>query len=331
MSDAVLSDVDRRTIANLSIPRNVENLAHELATDPYSPTRSAEVVNQHLSDLKDRGLVVRLGAHRDAAKLAAKLPKKALDLPDEKAEIYVERMQTPRHAWRLEGDLWMLSTDGLDKLREPTGFERTLTLSEYQNVIDQEWARVLRDVEPLEDGSHPPVAGALLEHEFLDWVGPVAEECERIWGERPVLPLAGGAGAADGYENSLVDAINQKTGLGAVVDPWYMALVIVALTDTDTGTTTGDGTHVPTYTGYARKSVAGSDMNAAASGSATNANAITFAACTGGSSTIVGCANTSASTNGTLRTYTTVSSTTISTTQTPATFAASGGYTQSAD
>ena len=107
-----------------------------------------------------------------------------------------------------------------------------------------------------------------------------------------------------------------------------MALVIVALTDSDTGTTTGDGTHVPTYTGYARKSVAGTDMNAGSGtgGSVTNANAIIFAACTAGSSTIVGFGNTSASTNGTLRKFGTCTSTTVSTTQTPAQFAA-GVYT----
>jgi hypothetical protein len=141
----------------------------------------------------------------------------------------------------------------------------------------------------------------------------------------------GASGYTDAYEVSLIDAENQKTALGAVVDPWYMALSILAFTDADTGTTADNGSHIPTYTGYARKSVAGTDMPAATSGSgqAANTSAIIFAACTAGTSTILACGNASASTVGTLRKWGDVASTVISTTQTPAQFAV-GAYVTSA-
>jgi hypothetical protein len=148
---------------------------------------------------------------------------------------------------------------------------------------------------------------------------------------RPIPPLAGGAsGYSDAYEVSLIDAENQKTALGAVVDPWFMALSILAFTDADTGTTADNGSHIPTYTGYARKSVAGTDMPAATSGSgqAANTSAIIFAACTAGTSTILAFANCVASTVGVLRKWGDCASTVVSTTQTPPQFAV-GAYVTS--
>jgi hypothetical protein len=168
------------------------------------------------------------------------------------------------------------------------------------------------------------LANRLLEHEFAAWFKQVADDCEQRWNVRPKAPMSGGAsGYSDAYEVSLIDAENQKTALGAVVDPWYMALSILAFTDADTGTTADNGSHVPTYTGYARKSVAGTDMPAATSGSgqAANTSAIIFAACTNLTSTILAFANTSALTVGTLRKWGDCASTVVSTTQTPPQFA----------
>jgi hypothetical protein len=142
-------------------------------------------------------------------------------------------------------------------------------------------------------------------------------------------PLAGGSQFTDAYENMLLDAENQKTALGAVVDPWYMTLSIAAFSDIDTGTTAADGTHIPTYTGWARKSVAGTDMPAASGtgGSTANTSAIIFAACTAGTSAIIAFGNCSQlASGGTLRKFGTCSSTTVSTTQTPPQFAI-GAYT----
>jgi len=79
-----------------------------------------------------------------------------------------------------------------------------------------------------------------------------------------------------------------------------------------------------TYTGYARKVIAATDLNAASSGSSTNANDIVFAACTGSSSAVVGVVILDSSTTGAGNSicWSDVTSTTVSTTQTPATISA---------
>ena len=339
---STLSALDRRTIAQLGQPRNVDHLAHELRVDNFTKTRPSDEVFDHLNELASRGLVVNLGSFASSsdAALAAVDNKESFDFTDESAQIFERRLDQDRHLWRLDGDLWVISKEGVEALHAPDENEAPpLTPSQVQALIEQEWERTLKGVDAATYGARyggeeypdgPALTAALLEDEFLHWAGLVADECQRVWGKRPILPLAGGAGYTDAYESSLIDAENQKTGLGAVVDPWYMALTVLAFTDTDTGTTADDGSHKPTYTGYARKSVAGTDMNAASSGSATNANAIIFAGCSGGSSTILGFGNCSASTLGTLRKYGTCSSTAISTNQTPAQFAASS-YTTSVD
>jgi len=100
----------------------------------------------------------------------------------------------------------------------------------------------------------------------------------------------------------------------------YLALCTTAPTDASTGSTIVEAN----YTGYARKQIAAGDLNAAASGSMTNANAITFAACTAGSSTIVGFAICDASSAGNVLYWGTVTSIVIDTSHTPATVAAGG-------
>src|SRR5260221_6706225 len=91
------------------------------------------------------------------------------------------------------------------------------------------------------------------------------------------------ASKSDYLENKVLDHCLGKTAftMPATV---YLALCTVVPSDASTGTTITEAT----YTGYARKQIAASDLNAAASGSSSNANAITFAACTAGTSTIVG-------------------------------------------
>lgn len=332
---AMISDLDRRTIANLSIPTNVEKLTHELRIDRHTKTRGEDDVSKHLERLEAAGFVKKLGEHADMAKLAAHLPGDVRQMPDDQAEIFARRLSRPEHVWRTTGDLWVVTNDGIDRLHQPNDLDietAAMTASQMQAMVWLEWERTLRG-EPERDGEgrvSNPLAGALLEEEFLHWFTLVNDECQRIWNVRLTPPIAGGAGYPDGYENQLIDAENQKTALGAVVDPWFMALTILAFTDTDTGTTADDGSHKPTYTGYARKSVAGTDMATASSGSASNSNPITYAACTAGSSTAVGFGNCSTITTGTLRKYGTCASTSISTTATPASFAA-GLYTTSVD
>jgi len=77
----------------------------------------------------------------------------------------------------------------------------------------------------------------------------------------------------------------------------YVALVTTLPTDASTGSTLVEPS--TSGTAYARKSTAGADWNAAASGAISNANAITFATATGaGWGTVVGFALTDNATAG---------------------------------
>lgn len=330
---AAFTDVDRRTIANLSIPRNVQDLAHVLWRDPHMVNRDPSAVHEHLLGLEERGLVTNLGTHSKMGKLAHLVERHptAWTMPDEKAAIFARRLASPYHEWRVQGDVWMLTYQGLETIQAaPVNAPGPLTPSQLEAIIAMEYGRILPDHKP-----GMSVAPFLLVSEYQAWLEAVLAECSRCWSSLPeipshqrLLPVGGGAsGWSDAYEVSILDQENQKTAIGAVVDPWFMALATVAITDADTGSTTT----APTYTGYARKSVAGTDMAAATSGagSAANTSAITFAACTAGTSAVIAFANTSATTAGTLRKWGDCASTTISTTQTPAQFAI-GAYVTTA-
>jgi hypothetical protein len=353
-----LTDVERRVIGNLTIPRNLTDLGHELRTDPHfvvarpdgsgsDPDIADRPLADLLGELSKLGWVVKLGEHDDAAKLAAAVErhKTAHTMPDEKAALYAARVSLPTRRWRMRGDLWMLTDEGLEKLREPVAGVASPPLSteELQGRIFAEWDRTVHDVKlrgsifdqegpeaggVLPDGWDGSLTDRLLEEEFVAWARQVADEHEQRTGERPVLPIAGGS-YSDATENLVQDADAGKAAY-TITAPTFMALSIVALTDADTGTTLDDATHIPTYTGYARKSVAAADLNASAAGSRTNANAIIFAACTAGTSTVLAAARCTAATLGTIIRRYSIASTTISTTQTPAQFAA-GAITDTLD
>ena len=87
--------------------------------------------------------------------------------------------------------------------------------------------------------------------------------------------------ASDYFENEILDH-TYNDGSWTAPTTFYIALCTAPTADSDGA---GDLTEA-TYTGYARKSFLATDLDAAASGSKTNGNAITFAACTGGSSTV---------------------------------------------
>ena len=133
------------------------------------------------------------------------------------------------------------------------------------------------------------------------------------------------AGFSDAVENKVLDHVFGD-GTYTVTSPVYLALTTVAVTDTMTGSTITEAN----YTGYSRLAINATDMNAASGGSKTNGNALTFPACTAGSSTVIGFAICSASTGGDVILYGTLPSVTISTTQTPATIAA-GALTATLD
>ncbi len=125
------------------------------------------------------------------------------------------------------------------------------------------------------------------------------------------------ASKSDYLENKVLDHVLGKAAytMPATV---YLALCTAVPTDASTGSTISEAT----YTGYARKQVLAADLNAAAAGSSTNANVITFAACTAGTSTVIGWALCDAATLGNVLYWGTCTSTVISSTATPATIAA---------
>ena len=321
-----LTDAQRRVIGHLAIPHNAEQLSLDI--HPHVDLSPEDVDLLLRGDLSDNGWVQNLGSHSDPAKAAATAQKHkaTIDMSDEQCALYEKRRQpNGRYGWRLKGDLWQVTKEGNEQMHAPIDVGRgPLTPTEIQNVVEQEWARTLK--EPYDPNSDQALGPYLLQEEFNNFFKTTHAHCEKTWGagSGPVAPLAGGSsGYSDAYEVSSLDQENQKTAIGAVATPWYMALSIYALTDADTGTTCDDGTRIPTYTTYARKSVAAADMNAGsgASGSVTNANAIIFGACTVGSSTIIACANCVAATVGVMRKWGDVGSTVVSITQTPPQFA----------
>ena len=134
------------------------------------------------------------------------------------------------------------------------------------------------------------------------------------------------AGMSNAVENKVLEHLVGKTAY-TVTAPLFLALTTVAVAETDTAASLTEAN----YTGYARKSVAAADWAAASGGSIANANAITFAACTAGTSTLVGWALCSSSSGaGDVIAFGTLPSLVVSTTQTPVNFAA-GQLTISAD
>ncbi len=103
--------------------------------------------------------------------------------------------------------------------------------------------------------------------------------------------------ASDYLENKLVDHIVGTTSFTMPANV-YAALCTAAPTDASTGTTITEAA----YTSYARVECS-ADWNASSSGTADNANVITFPAATGGSETITHFCLCDASTAGNMLVY----------------------------
>ena len=128
------------------------------------------------------------------------------------------------------------------------------------------------------------------------------------------------AGSLSDYaENALLDHLLSKTAFTMPANV-YLALCTVTITDGMTGATITEAD----YTGYARKEILATDLNAASGGVVTNSADIVFAACTAGSSTVIGVAIVDNSTTGAgnMLAYSDVTSKVVDTTSTPATIAA---------
>jgi hypothetical protein len=123
-------------------------------------------------------------------------------------------------------------------------------------------------------------------------------------------------GMSNAVELKVLELLVAKTAY-TVTSPLYLALTTAAVLETDVAGTLTEAA----YTGYARKSVAGTDWGAASAGQIANVNAITFAACTGGTSTLLGFALvTTASGAGDIQAFGTLPSLVVSVTQTPVSF-----------
>lgn len=129
-------------------------------------------------------------------------------------------------------------------------------------------------------------------------------------------------------ETHFLDNVTGKVTTTIAVTPVFLALCTVVPDSSKTGATITEAT----YTGYARASLNAAAWNSASSGGAgaassvSNAGTITFAACTAGSSTIIGWALLDSGTTGAgnMLAWGSATSTVISTTQTPPTVSAAG-------
>lgn len=120
------------------------------------------------------------------------------------------------------------------------------------------------------------------------------------------------------YEKKVLEHIFGKTEL--TKPTCWLALLTTVATSASTGSTLVEAS----YTGYKRLKLSGANIEAAVEGTPTtikNAEALAFAACTGGSSKIVGFALCDAETAGNVIGFGECTGE-VSTTQTPAEFAA---------
>lgn len=130
----VLSDFERRVLANLSIPRSAEALAHTVTVDPHTVTDAGEQVITArdvlgvLHVLEDRGWVTNLGECEDADAVMDAVDG-VLPMHEEKAANYSELVsprerevdgavltKPARRGHWLEGELWYMTAAGLDAL-----------------------------------------------------------------------------------------------------------------------------------------------------------------------------------------------------------------------
>lgn len=153
----------------------------------------------------------------------------------------------------------------------------------------------------------------------------VAEESRWAWLqvqlEAEGVPTMITSGVSQYGMSHLIDHINGKTSFTM---PTTVALALA--TAAPTSTTTGATLTEAAYTGYGRQTIAGAGFNAATAATpsvATNASTITFGNCTAGTSTLLGFDILDSATGGAGNSlwYGTLTSTVISTTQTPPTVA----------
>lgn len=182
--------------------------------------------------------------------------------------------------------------------------------SEYgKRWMDERWSEI---------GDHEGILRdvfRLAEYQHTMWA-----EIEEILKAEGV-PVAITSGISQYGMSHLIDHIDGKTSFTM---PTTVALALA--TAAPTSTTTGATITEAAYTGYARVTIAGAGFNAATAATpsvSTNASTITFGNCTAGTSTLLGFMLADSATGGAGNSlwYGTLTSTVISTTQTPPTVA----------
>lgn len=125
-------------------------------------------------------------------------------------------------------------------------------------------------------------------------------------------------------QSQMAALINASTKQATYTAPgaFVVALTTVAPTSTSTGVL---GANEASYTGYARTAATMGAASAATPSVSTNTSTVTFPNCTAGTSTLLGftCVDSATINTGNALWYGTLTSTVISTTQTPPTIAAS--------
>jgi hypothetical protein len=174
---------------------------------------------------------------------------------------------------------------------------------------DEQLIEITRHIDVIRD------IAVLAEVEQLRWAD-VEDELRREG-----VPTAISSGVSQYGMQHLIDHLNGKTNF-----PMPTTVALALATTAPTSSTTGVSVVEANYTGYGRQTIAGTGFNAASAGTpsvATNVSTITFAPCTAGSSTLLGfiLADSATTAAGNALWYGTLTSTVISTTQTPATVA----------
>lgn len=195
-------------------------------------------------------------------------------------------------------------------LLEPAGPMRP---TEYgKRWMDDTWTELERKRDVLLD------VARLAENEAGMWA-----EIDRILRDENV-PVAITSGITQYGMSHIIDHLNGKTSFTM---PAVCALALCITTAPTTSSTGALGANEANYTGYARQSIAAAGWVAATAATPSvgaNASTITFGNCTAGGSTLIGFITADSATinAGNAIWYGTLTSTVISTTQTPPTIAA---------
>ncbi len=215
MPQTVLTDHERRVIGQLSIPRNVQNLLHEIRIDPYHQTPHEVQLADDLQTLAGGGYVVNLGSSHDApGKIASAVDKhkQARSMHDEKARIYEARLLNPARSWRADGDMWIITDQGFEALHEPVpGEPQPLPRQAVEALMQEEAARLYKgDPSKIAGNGKVTLANKLLEEEFTSWVKSIQKYYKELTGETLRPPVMGGAGYSDATEVLILDPENGK-------------------------------------------------------------------------------------------------------------------------